>query len=399
MGTPEPDATVDRQPRHAHWLELFFDLVMVAFVGVLAHRLHGAPTAFDFATFIVLFFPAWWAWCNVTITMNLFGAVVTPKIWALVSIAMLAVGIMAAAVPEGLTERAGAYAAGNAVIRLVILIPWWMERRRVGVPWYRTLAYNGLTAFIWAVSIVVPQPAQFVLWGVAIGIEVILLVFLGRQRTWLRDALDIDHIAERVGLFVVIVFGESILSIVAELDHAWNALSGVTAALAFTAISALAFAFFQYGARSAENGWRRLQRAGDIRALRDTVMYLPFVLVVGIVMLAAGLGTAVAEAAHRLPVGATVCIAIGIVLFYAANATISLRYGDAARSVARWGTVGVLLPLGLFAVAAVADAVVVVAATVVVIGVMIASAEISRRRSRSSRVSQPERAIRRGRRA
>ncbi|MET0783698.1 MAG: low temperature requirement protein A [Leifsonia flava] len=375
-----------RTPRHAQWLELFFDLVMVAFVGVLAHRLHGEPSAFDFATFVVLFFPAWWVWVNVTITMNLFGAVVTPRIWVMVSVVMLSVGIMAAAVSEGLGERAWAYAAGNAVIRLVILIPWWMDGRRAGVPWYRSLTYNGLTALIWAVSIVVPQPAQFVLWGVAIGVEILLLAFLGSQRTWLRDTLDIDHIAERVGLFVVIVFGETILSIIAEIDQHWTAASGITAILAFTAISGLAWAFFQYGARSAEDGWRRMQRVGDMRALRDTVMYLPFVLVVGIVMLAAGLGTAVAEAGHPLPVGATVCIVAGIALFYAANAAIALRYGDSPRSVARWGIAGVLLPFLVVPVAAAADAGVVVAAVVLVVAAMVAVAEISRRRVRPGRV-------------
>jgi low temperature requirement protein LtrA len=378
------EANVVRTPRHAHWLELFFDLVMVAYVGELAHRLHGDPGWPDFLTFVVLFFPAWWAWVNLTLTMNLFGAVVTAKVWVMVSVTMLSVGVMAAAVSDGLGERAWAYAAGNALIRLVILIPWLMARRQVGVPWYRTITYNGVTAAIWAVSIVVPQPAQFVLWGVAIGIEVLLLAFLGTQRTWLRERLDIDHLAERVGLFVVIVFGESILSIIGELDAAWSPIVGVTALLAFTAISALAGSFFQYGARSAENGWRRLHRSGDMRALRDTVMYLPFVLVVGIVMLAAGLGTAVAEAGHHLAQGATVCIVAGIVAFYAANAAISLRYGEPARAVARWAIPGVVAPFLLFAVAVLADATVVVAAVVLLIGAMVALAELSRRRSRSS---------------
>ena len=368
-----------RVPRHAQWLELFFDLVMVAFVGELAHRLHGEPDLADFTTFVVLFFPAWWAWVNLTITMNLFGAVVTPKVWVLLSIAMVAVGAMAAAVPEGLGERAWAYAAGNAAIRLVILIPWWMERRNLGVPWYRSVAYNGVTALIWGVSIFVPQPAQFVLWGVAIAVEVVLLAFLDSQRRWMREKLDIEHIAERVGLFVVIVFGESILSIIAELDAAWSPLAGVTAVLAFTGVSALAWAFFEFGARSAENGWRRLSSAGDYGGLRDTVMYLPFVLITGIVLLAAGLGTAVADAGEHLSVGATACIAVGISAFYAANALISLRYGETARGVARWAVVGVASPFLLFVVSAVAVAVVVVAATAVLIGGMAVLAVVSRR--------------------
>ena len=182
------------------------------------------------------------------------------------------------------------------------------------------------------------------LWVVAIAVEVVLLASLGGQATWLQRSLDVDHLLERVSLLVVIVFGESILATIAELDAHWTLPSGVTAVLAFLAISLLAWVFFRYASGSAEAGLRRLQSAGRIGALRDAVMYLPFILIAGIALFASGLGTAVAEAGHTLAPGAAVCIAGGIVLFYLASVAESLRYGVPWRDVVTWGIAGVVLP-------------------------------------------------------
>ena len=64
-----------------------------------------------------------------------------PSIWVAVTIAMIAIGVMAAAVPEALTERAGAFAVGNAVIRLIWGLPWLTEAPyRLACPWWRPVA-------------------------------------------------------------------------------------------------------------------------------------------------------------------------------------------------------------------------------------------------------------------
>ena len=281
---------------------------------------------------------------NATVTMNLFGVRITPSIWVAVTIAMMAIGVMAAAVPEALTERAGAFAIGNAVIRIVWAWPWLLKRRTTGVPWWRPVAYSFVPAALWVVSVWVPAPWQYVLWAIAVAIEIVLLSFLGGQRTWLRQALDVDHLIERVGLLVVIVFGESILAIIAELDAHWTPLSGIAAVLGFAAVSMLAWIFFGYATSAVERGLRRLQLRGSISGLRDTVMYLPFLLVAGIALFAAGLGTAVADAGHHLPIGAAVCLSAGVSLFFIASTAESLRYGAPWGDVVMWGPAGILLP-------------------------------------------------------
>jgi low temperature requirement protein LtrA len=377
------EESAPRSGRRVHWLELFFDLVLVAYIGQVAHTMHGDPTWIDALGFFALLAAAWWAWVNATVTMNLFGSRITPSIWVAVTIAMMAVGVMAASVPGAFTDRAAAFAIGNAVIRLVWAIPWFAKRRITGIPWWRPVLYCLVPAVLWLVSAVMAPPWQFVVWGIAIAIEVVLLGFLGAQAGWLRANLDVDHLIERVGLLVVIVFGESILSIIAELDIHWAIVPGVTAVFGFAAVSMLAWIFFGYATAAVERGLRRLQLRGSIGGLRDTVMYLPFVLVAGIVLFAAALGTAVADAGHHLPGAAAVCLGGGISLFFVASTAESLRYGAPWRDVVLWGPAGILLPWLLVPLSAAVEAELVVAASVVLIAVFVALNEINVRRMRA----------------
>ena len=372
-----------RSGRRVHWLELFFDLVLVAYIGQVAHTMHGDPTWIDALGFFALLAAAWWAWVNATVTMNLFGTRITPSIWIAVTIAMMAVGVMAASVPGAFTDRAAAFAIGNAVIRLMWAVPWFAKRRITGIPWWRPVLYCLVPAALWLASAAIAPPWQFVLWGLAIAIEVVLLGFLGAQAGWLRANLDVDHLIERVGLLVVIVFGESILAIIAELDTHWAVVPGVTAVFGFAAVSMLAWIFFGYATAAVERGLRRLQLRGSIGGLRDTVMYLPFLLVAGIVLFASALGTAVADAGHHLPIGAAVCLAGGISLFFVASTAESLRYGAPWRDVVVWGPAGIFLPWLLVPLSASVEAELVVAASVVLIAVFVALNEINVRRMRA----------------
>jgi low temperature requirement protein LtrA len=369
--------------RRVHWLELFFDLVMVAFIGQIAHTMHGDPSWLDAAAFVAFLAAAWWAWVNATVTMNLFGGRITPSIWTSVTIGMIAIGVMASAVQDALGDRSPAFAIGNAVIRLVWAVPWFTKRRMIGVPWWRPVLYSVVPASLWVVSIVVATPWRYALWAIAVAIEIVLLSFLGGQQAWLRKSLDVDHLVERVGLLVVIVFGESILTIISELDAHWAASSGLAAVLGFAAVAMLALIYFGYANSAVERGLQRLQRRGSIGGLRDTVMYLPFLLVAGITLFASALGTAVGDAGHHLPAGAATSLSAGISLFFVASAAEALRYGAPWRRVILWGPAGILLPWALVPFSADTSAEAVVAASAGVIAVLLALTAINARRLRA----------------
>jgi len=378
--TPTPEA---RPGRRAHWLELFFDLVMVVYISQVAHTVHGDPSWTDALVFFALLASAWWAWVNATVTMNLFGARITPSIWVTVTIAMVALGLMAVAVPDALGDRAAAFAVGNAAIRVVWAIPWLMSRRASGQPWWQPTLYSVLPASIWLVSIGLSAPWQYVLWGIAVAIEIAMLSFLGTRREWLSQSLNVEHLSERVGLLVVIVFGESIVTIISELNEHWTAIAGAAAFLGFSAVSMLAWIFFGRASSGVALGLRRLQLRESVGGLRDTVMYLPFLTVSGVTLFASALGTAVAEADHRLPLGAAVSLSAGTSLFFVANAAEPLRYGAPWRDLVLWAPAGIVLPWALVPLATYLPSVLVVAASVIIIAVLVALTEVTPHRGRA----------------
>lgn len=330
--------------RRVHWLELFFDLVMVAYIGEVAHGMHGAPDWLDAVGFFVLLAAAWWAWINAMLTMNLFGTRVTPSVWIAATAAMAAIGLMAASVPDAFGERAAAFAIGNAAIRLVWMLPWLIHRRETGYPWWRPVAYNVVPAALWLASIAVPAPWRYLLWLGAVALEVGLLSRIEQRSTWLRERLDLEHALERVGLLVVIVFGESVLSLIAALSESWEPSAVLTAGLGFAGVVLLAWTYFEPATAAVGRGLRRLEHSGRIGRLRDAVMYLPYLLVAGVGLFAAGLSTAVAESSEPLPLAACLCLSGGVSLFYVASTAESLRYGAPWRHVVPWGLPGIALP-------------------------------------------------------
>jgi low temperature requirement protein LtrA len=55
--------------RHASWLELFFDLVVVVAVARLAHGLHE-PTWGAVALFVLFYYAVWSVWTSLTLHSN-----------------------------------------------------------------------------------------------------------------------------------------------------------------------------------------------------------------------------------------------------------------------------------------------------------------------------------------
>ncbi|WP_369779535.1 low temperature requirement protein A [Streptomyces sp. R33] len=351
MGTPQAgaNAAADRhapEGRHADWLELFFDLVFVALAAQLSHRLHGDPGLRDFAVFLALYFPPWWLWINLTVSANIFVDN-SPRRRLLMLSAMLCIAVMAASVPEADTDRGSVYALGYAGTRLVLLGLWWPatkypEPRRV--PRWRPLSYCLASGLLWAASAAVPTPWQYVAWAVLIAAEMALLLTAGGHRMPAR--LDTGHIVERVGLFVIIVLGESVIALVTSADHTWTLRAGIVGALGFVLLAALWWSYFDFGSTSAE---LMLAKADDQQAYllaRDVGGFLHFFVTAGVLCMAAGLATAVEEADHaRLPTGAVWALAGGLALYHSAHAGIALRYGRPPASVAVWAVPGICVPL------------------------------------------------------
>ncbi|HEY5221880.1 MAG TPA: low temperature requirement protein A [Microbacteriaceae bacterium] len=332
--------------RAADWYELFFDLVFVVVIAISADQIEVDPSLGSVLVFVLLFFPLWWAWVNLMVTNNLYG-VRFPAIGALVIAAMPGAAAMAIAVSGGIQNDGWLYASGAAWIRVVLLAMWLIAyaKKAIVVPLWRPLTYNLGTAAVWLGSIAVPTPYRYVLWAIAVAVEVLLLVV---RRGGFSDAVYLDasisHLLERVGLFVVIVIGEAVYLSVTELARN-PTLGGGAAGIAGLLICALlARAFFRWGVPTTEAGLASATRARSYGAMRDVVMYLPFFLVTALTLIAAAIGLAVADAVAPLSIAGRVLLACGIGGFYLVNAAVGIRLGRPLRGIALLAIPGVLLP-------------------------------------------------------
>ena len=374
--------TPAREPGRVHWMELFFDLVFVAFIGQLAHGIHGNPGWPEFGTYILLFFPAWWAWVNIVSVINLLPALTSRVLGLAMVAAMAAAGLMAAAAPEAFGERAWAFSLANAAMRVLLLILWLHEHRQYSSaqPW-RIWIYNGGTAALWLLATFLPLPLAVILWAVAIAVEVGMIAasrLIGAQQN--LGGINLEHAAERLGLFVIIVLGESIFTIVSELAQDWYPGPALAAALGFVIVALLGWAFFQYGTGTLAMGLEQLRSRNDFTGILQTTLFMPFALVLGVTSIAAAIATAIPAPFARLPLGAAIALGGGLALFYGTNALVSLRFGLPLRAILPWGIPAVAAALVLVPLGARLPAAVVLGIAVALLLLLTAQAEVNARR-------------------
>ena len=236
------------EKRSATWLELFFDLVFVISVAELVHRLGHHVSVVEVGQFIALFIPAWWCWVGHTVYATRFDT--DDMIHRLLTFTMMfAAAIMAMQIPTAFKNGSMGFAAGYVLARLCLLMLYIRARRHVPEAREMTTLYLsgfGLGALSWFISLLVPPPERFILWGIGIGIDFII-PWLGRKTILQKAPLDTSHFPERFGLFTIIVLGETILAVVSGLsDKVWRWPSITAAILAFILAVSIWWLYFTY---------------------------------------------------------------------------------------------------------------------------------------------------------
>lgn len=179
-----------------------------------------------------------------------------------------------------------------------------------------------------------------------------MVLLLSSRGRGVPGSLDTGHLVERVGLFVIIVLGESVIALVTSADHVWTVRAGIVGALGFVLLAALWWSYFDFGATSAQLMLGSAEGRGAYLLARDVAGFLHFFVTAGVLCMAGGLATAVEEADHaHLPTGAVWALGGGLALYHAAHAAIALRFRRPLASVAVWAVPGIGIPL-LVAVAA-----------------------------------------------
>src|ERR687885_590977 len=113
------------------------------------------------------------------------------------------------------------FALSYAAIRIILVI----EYVRTGIsksfssatPLIRRYSIGFLcSAILWIISAFIPPPFRFVLWAIGLVIDFATPIAVGRLHS--QFAPHISHLPERMGLFTIIVLGESVLEVVAGVS-------------------------------------------------------------------------------------------------------------------------------------------------------------------------------------
>ncbi|MFF1876234.1 low temperature requirement protein A, partial [Kitasatospora herbaricolor] len=227
-------------------LELLFDLTFVVAIAQVAAQLAAASEEGEILArlgpYCMVFFAIWWAWMNFTWFASAYDTDdVLYRVTTLVQ--MAGVLVLAAGVPTAFDH--GDFTAitiGYLIMRIGLVSQW--VRAAIEHPDGR------VTALRYAAGITLVQvgwvsrlalPAEWGWWTFLILAALDLSVPLWAERTG-KTAWHPHHIAERYGLFTIIVLGESVSASAIGVQKRL-ADTGVTAALVTIAAAGLVLLF------------------------------------------------------------------------------------------------------------------------------------------------------------
>ena len=351
----------DTQQKHraSTQLELLFDLTFVVAVASvtaqLAHGLVGAHTTTVLTPFLQVFFAIWWAWMNFTWFASAYDTDDVPY-RLLTMLQMGGVLLLAAGVPTAVDGDYLAVTLGYLIMRVGLVAQWLRAAhehpgsRRTALRYAAgiSVVQVGWLLRLWAADQgLVPAGWQVPLFGALVVCELVVPVWAESPG---RTAWHAEHIAERFGLFTIIVLGESVLAASTGVQSALEA-RGVSGSLVVIAVAGLVLIFALW--------WLYfLEPTGDALAHHRDRSYLwgytHYGIFAALAALGAGLEVAVEQTGHHLSISATtvgyavaVPVATYLVLHWAVHALIFGR--PRVRPVLLLGAAATVLVLPLTA--------------------------------------------------
>jgi len=251
------------------WLELFFDLIYVAALIQLGDQLSDDVSWSGATRFVGMFVVLLWTWTGTSAFLNLFVSYAVVQL-GLDSVQMCAVGKLALVAVAPIENRWSWLVVAFVPARLPLLIMY-VRTRNLDAASRRLsnlyMASFGTGVAIWIVSLLVPTPARFAFWAVALGIEFLAPIVDARRAD--PPPTHVEHFAERYALFTIIVLGESFVKILSELAEVGvSAESQVFGLFTFAVTVGIWWTYFDDIAGSdLRNAVGRLRHSGSIRVI------------------------------------------------------------------------------------------------------------------------------------
>jgi low temperature requirement protein LtrA len=201
-------------------LELLFDLTFVVAVAQvadeLAKKIDAGLVLQGIVPFVMVFFAIWWAWLGFTWFASAYDSDdVIYRLLALVQ--MGGVLVLAAAVPAAFEHQDFLVMTLGYVIMRIAMVAQWLraaiESSRGRPTAMRYAVGTTVVQLLWLARLLLPTDAGDQWWSVYLAFCV-LVVFEAVVPYWAeragRTTWHPQHIAERYGLFVIILLGETV---------------------------------------------------------------------------------------------------------------------------------------------------------------------------------------------
>ncbi len=309
----EPDAVRGGTGRNASTLELFFDLVYVFAITQVVALIHGDPTIAGFAKGAFLLALLWWTWSIYTWTTNWTGTEGAPIRLFLLA-AMGATLVMALEVPDAFGEGSRWFGITYFAVRMLAAGFYWIASKsyptqRAAFATFFPLSF--LAALFIMIGGFLDAPWLGILWVAGASLDVFSAINAGKG----TFAVDPKHFAERMGLFVIIALGESVVGIGLAAAHVPRDITHLGAlSLMFIVAAGLWWSYFDRAAPFVETVFAQKTGKARGRFARDAYSILHYPLIVGVVFFAVAAEEVVTHPDKPLSTTIGVAMALGVSL-------------------------------------------------------------------------------------
>jgi low temperature requirement protein LtrA len=232
--------------RHASWLELFFDLVLVVAIAQLAHvyvhhpGLHAALVAGGLFCTVFLAWQGFMAYADRFDTDDL--------VFRLATFAqMLLLIVLGLQIPEAAEGHIATFALAFALYRAILVLEYLRAWKHAPVARPLIVRYASVYAvsvLLWLLSSQLAVEAALPLWALAVLLDLAMPPLTTRLHAQIPT--DPSHLPERFGLFTLIVLGELVVSVGAgSRETAWSPVRVLVAVGGFVVAACLWWLYFE----------------------------------------------------------------------------------------------------------------------------------------------------------
>ncbi|MCG8582477.1 MAG: low temperature requirement protein A [Bacteroidales bacterium] len=253
-----------QQNRHATWLELFFDLIFVVVISSITHMLahtHHGHLEWDYIIkFPLVFIPVWWLWANHTVYCNLYDTDSKNHRFVTLIIMLLMIGL-SVFINADFDRIFYGFISFYSAIRLIIALMYVTShsKHKNDDKHAKMLGWVYLTNTVIGFSaIFIDNDFRYFVVYLSIFLDLVLPPILGAKMKAAK--IHSEHLVERAGLLIIILLGESVISLSNALQGInWNIFNIIATITGFILIGGIWWILFDFIYLLTEN--KRIKKA------------------------------------------------------------------------------------------------------------------------------------------